>query len=161
MRKFMLALALSCSLAISTASSTDCGRRTTGQLAHSSTHEGNMNAGKVTSIRGRVLYPNGTKAELIIVEVYRNDLATSASEISSAQVDEIIKSGRIDAIEIGPSGGFCFKGLKPGNYMLRANASQVDVSLSQFAMMNIFVTLAPKGAKGARRELEVQLVMAI
>ena len=160
MKKFMLVLALSCSLAIS-AGGTDCGRRTDGQLAHSSTDNGNMNAGEVTSLRGRVLYPDGTKAELIIVEIYRNDFATPASEITSAQVDEIMRKGRIAAVETGSGGGFCFKGMKPGNYMLRANSSREGVSLSQFAMMNIFVTLAPKGGKGARSELKVQLEMAV
>ena len=120
-----------------------------------------MNAGEVTALRGRVVYPDGTKAGLIIVEVYRNDFAAPASEITSAQVDEIIRKGRIAAVETGPGGGFCFKGLKPGNYMLRANTSREGVSLSQFVMTNIFVTLAPKGGKGARRELKVQLEMAI
>src|SRR4051812_47255970 len=140
MKKFILVLALSCSLATS-AAGIDCGRRSVGQLADSS-EQGNLDAGEVTSLRGRVVYPDGTKAELIIVEVYRNDFAAPASEITSARVDEIIGGGRIAAVEVGSGGGFCFKGLKPGNYLLRANASREGVGLSQFVMMNIFVRLA-------------------
>jgi hypothetical protein len=159
MKKFMFALTLLCSLAIA-AVSADCGRPTAEQLAHSS-ETGSQNAGEVTSLRGKVLYPDGTKAELIIVEVYRNELAAPVPELTSAQVEEIIRGGRIAAVETATSGKFCFRNLKPGNYLLRANTSRAGGSLSQFVMMNIFVTLAPRGAKGVRRELTVQLEMAI
>ena len=111
-------------------------------------------------MRGRVLYPDGKEAQLMIVEIYRIDLATSVLEITYDQVDEIVKSGRIAAIDTGTSGKFCFKSLKAGNYMLRANISGEGISLSQFRMTNTLVTLAPK-RKNAQRELKVQLGMAI
>lgn len=111
-------------------------------------------------MRGRVLYPNGKEAQLMIVEVYRIDLATPLLEITYDQVEEIVKSGRIAAVETGTSGRFCFKNLKPGNYILRANVSAEGTNLSQFRMTNILVTLAPKSER-APRELEVELVMAI
>jgi hypothetical protein len=100
------------------------------------------------------------KKELMIVEVYRNDSATPVSEITNAQVAEIVKRGRLAAVETGARGKFCFNHLKAGNYMLRANVSGEGIHRSQFRMTNIFVTLAPT-TKSAQRELKVELGMAI
>ena|SRR5438270_1667301 len=158
MKTFMSAIALSCALAI-TASGGDCGRKTTETLAHSSTSE-IINAGEVSSIRGKVLMPDGTSAEFMIVELYRNDSAPE-TKITYALVDEIIKRGRMAALETGASGKFCFKNLKPGKYMLRANISGEGVSLSELTMTNIFVTLAPKNGRGVKRGLKVELEMAV
>lgn len=158
MKQFIFAIALSCSLAIPAVGG-DCGEKTTETLASSSEWE-TINAGEVRSIRGRVLHPDGTRAEFMIVEVYRNDLATPVSKITYVQVNEIINRGRIEAVETGTSGKFCFN-LKPGNYMLRANMGGERISLSAFKMMNIFVTLAPRNKKGIQRELKIELGMAI
>lgn len=159
MKQFIFAIALSWSLAVP-ALGGDCGEKTTETLASSSEWD-TINAGEVRSIRGTVLHPDDTRAEFIIVEVYRNDLATPVSKITYVQVNEIINRGRIAAVETGTSGKFCFKNLKPGNYMLRANMGGERISLSAFKMMNIFVTLAPRNKKGIQRELKIQLEMAI
>ena len=158
MKRFTFVIALSCAIAISVVGG-DCGKKTTEALAHSSESE-LIRAGEVRSMRGRVLYPNGEEAQLMIVEVYRIDLATPVLEITYDQVAEIVKSGRIAAVDTGYSGRFCFKNLKHGNYILRANVSAEGTSLSQFRMTNILVTLAPKSER-APRELEVELGMAI
>ncbi|HXM34086.1 MAG TPA: hypothetical protein VN920_02785 [Pyrinomonadaceae bacterium] len=158
MKRFTIVIALSCAFAISAVGG-DCGKKTTETLAHSSESE-IIHAGDVRALRGRVLYPDGKEAELMIVEVYRIDLATPVLEITYAQVDEVVRSGRLAAVDTGTSGKFCFKNLKAGNYMLRANISGERIGLSQFRMMNIFVTLTPT-SKSAQRELKVQLGMAI
>jgi len=158
MKRFTFVIALSCAIAISAVGG-DCGKKTTEVLAHSSESE-LIRAGEVRSMRGRILYPNGKEAELMIVEVYRIDLATPVLEITYDQVAEIVKRGRIAAVDTGTSGRFCFKNLKPGKYILRANVSAEGTSLSQFRMTNILVTLAPKSER-APSELNVELGMAI
>jgi hypothetical protein len=157
MKKLTFAVVLSCFFGISARG--DCGKKTTEKLAHSSESE-IVNAGELRSIRGRVLYPNGTKAELMIVEIYRIDLATPLREINYAEVSEIVKRGRMAAVETGESGKFCFKNLKAGNYLLRVNASGEGLDLSGFRMTNILLRLTPT-RKNAQPELTVQLAMAI
>jgi len=157
MKRLTFTVVLFCVFGI--AAGGDCGKKTTEKLAHSSESE-IVNAGELRSIRGRVIYPNGTKAELMIVEIYRIDLTAPLTEITHAEVAEIVKSGRMAAVETGESGEFCFKNLKAGNYLLRANASGENLDLSQFRMTNILLTLSPT-RKNARRELTVQLAMAI
>jgi hypothetical protein len=155
MKKITFAIALSCFLGISAGG--DCGKKTTEKLAPSSTNQ-IVTAGELKSIQGRVLYPDGKEAELMIVEIYSIDPATPLTEITYAQVSEIVKRGRIAAVNTGERGKFCFKNLKAGDYLLRANIS--GEGLSQFAMMNILLTLAPT-RKSAQRKLTVRLEMAI
>src|SRR5258705_8935890 len=119
-----------------------------------------IRAGEVRSMRGRVFYPDREEAQLMIVEVYRIDVPTPVLEITYEQVNEIVKSGRLAAVDTGTSGRFCFKNPKAGNYLLRANVSGERIGLSQFRMTNILVTLAPKRKK-AQSELKVELGMAI
>lgn len=145
---------LVCSASVA-ASCRNCGKKTSEVPASSSTSE-YVDAGQTKSLRGRVLYPNGEEAELVIIEVYRNDLTIPANEMTYVESDQILKAGRIAARDTETSGRFCFKKLPAGNYMLRVNTIGKN---SQFSTMYIFVTLVPKSKENV--ELEVRLTFAI
>ena len=158
MRKFAFAIVLSCSFAIA-AMAGDCGKKTTETPANSSTVDAE-DGGDVKALRGRFLYPDGTEAEFIIVELYRNELSIPVTQLTYVQVAEIMKGGRVAVIDTDTRGRFCFKNLKPGNYMLRANVSGKRTDLSMYSTMEVFVTLAPKKGSAARN-VEVTFGMAI
>jgi hypothetical protein len=136
----------------------DCGKKTNETPARSSTYA-SIDGGDVRSLRGRFLNPDGTEAESIIVEVYRNDLSIPMSAMTYVQVHQIVKTGRVAALDTDTRGRFCFKNLKAGNYMLRANVS--GKGLSGYSTMDVFVTLTPKTKRGANRNLEITFEMAI
>jgi hypothetical protein len=85
------------------------------------------------------------------------------SAMTYVQVHELVKTGRVAALKTDTRGRFCFKNLKAGNYMLRANVSGnfSGGGLSGYSTMDVFVTLAPKTKKGANRDLEITFGMAI
>jgi len=132
-----------------------CGRITSENPVQSSTHE-IVDGGELSSLRGRVIYPNEKPAESVIVELYRDALFETGKERNYLYVDQIIKQGRISALYLESGGRFCFKNLKPGRYMLRVGMSYD----TQWAITSIFVSLDKK-AKKAQKTLSVELSMAI
>ncbi len=138
----------------------DCGKRTS-ETPPGSSELGFIDGGTIKSLRGQVLLPNGDPGKFFIIELYRNHLTKPVSKITYQEGEEIIKNGRIDARDTDSSNKFCFKNLKPGNYMVTANVNLGGRTLSQYATLYIFVTVNPKIKKNKNRQLEIQLSLAI
>lgn len=134
----------------------NCGRATKDRPVTPSTSEQSY-LGNVSSLSGRVSYPNDTAAEYVIVELYLDTRADPDKRMGYLEVNEVTKSERIAARHIESGGRFCFKNMKPGRYMLRVGM----LHDTQWAIQSVFITLVPPGTKSARKSLQVILYHAI
>ena len=138
-----------------------CGEKTNETIAEGSEIQ-EINFGAIKSIKGKVLLPDGTVAENVVVELFRNILTVPPEKANYIQINEILKEKRLSARYIVTSGKFCFKNIKAGNYLLRINSPKTEQSkISGFSTIHLFVTVDPKNKNNKNQKLEVRLALGI
>jgi len=94
------------------------------------------------SIQGKVLDPRGDPVYGALVEVFADD-GTDRTPTSQ-------KRQRVMACKVGENGRFCFKGLRPGKYILAIGSNGFNISF-------ISVVLDPKNPTSSNKSIKINL----
>ena len=104
----------------------------------------------VSKILGRVLLPDGSAGEDVVVEIFRYAGGENYQDIEKA-----LQRKRIKACVTGEDGRFSFSGLKPGRYLLRAGTLP-PIGLNE---IHVIVVLKHDSRDGQGKELELKLTL--
>lgn len=104
----------------------------------------------VSNVFGRVLLPDGSAGEDVVVEIFRYAGGENYQDIEKA-----LKRKRIKACVTEEDGRFSFSGLKPGRYLLRAGTLPVR-GLNE---VHVIIVLTRNSKEGLGKELELKLTL--
>jgi hypothetical protein len=112
--------------------------------------------GAYKAMRGVIVTPNGGSLEDALVEVFtRPEYLLASSGVNSHGRD---RQRRVAACKTGTDGKFCFLGLPPGKYELRASS---DDTRTGWNVSHVYVVLNPHSRRSQREEIRVEMTLGI